>query len=146
MLTLLTYESIGDLNKHLQNCSMLERQERAAIILLLGVVITVITAHMILGSFGKQPFARPFTNNSTDGELVIAAGTIDQLVITQNGGHMNVYTDTVTIFMPAQVAQELTLQKGDVISVYGIVQTYRGKKEIAVSSVNDISVNPENAK
>ncbi len=125
---------------------MLERQERAAIILLLGVVITVITAHMILGSFGKQPFARPFTNNSIDGELVIAAGTIDQLVITQNGGHMNVYTDTVTIFVPAQVAQELTLQKGDVISVYGIVQTYRGKKEIAVSSVNDISVNPENAK
>lgn len=125
---------------------MLERQERAAIILLLGVVITVITAHLFLGSFGKQPFARPFTNNSIDGELVIAAGTIDQLVITQNGGHMNVYTDTVTIFVPAQVAQELTLQKGDVISVYGIVQTYRGKKEIAVSSVNDISVNPENAK
>ena len=125
---------------------MLERQERAAIILLLGVVITVITAHLILGSFGKQPFARPFTNNSTDGELVIAAGTIDQLVITQNGGHMNVYTDTVTIFVPAQVAQELTLQKGDVISVYGIVQTYRGKKEIVVSSVKDISVIPENAR
>jgi len=125
---------------------MLERQERVAIVLLLGVVITVITAHLILGSFGKQPFARPFTNNSTDGELVIAAGTIDQLVITQNGGHMNVYTDTVTIFVPAQVAQELTLQKGDVISVYGIVQTYRGKKEIVVSSVNDISVTAENAK
>jgi DNA/RNA endonuclease YhcR with UshA esterase domain len=122
---------------------MLKRQERVAIVLLLGVVITVITAHLILGSFGKQPFARPFTNNSTDGELVIAAGTIDQLVITQNGGHMNVYTDTVTIFVPAQVAQELTLQKGDVISVYGIVQTYRGKKEIVVSSVNDISVIPK---
>jgi len=125
---------------------MLERQERAAIILLLGVVITVIAAHLILGSFGKQPFARPFTNNSTDGELVIAAGTINQLVITQNGGHMNVYTDTVTIFVPAQVAQNLTLQRGDVISVYGVVQTYRGKKEIVVSSVNDISVVPENAK
>jgi uncharacterized SAM-binding protein YcdF (DUF218 family) len=146
MLTLLTYESIGDLNKHHQNSSMLERQERAAIILLLGVVITVIAAHLILGSFGKQPFARPFTNNSTDGELVIAAGTINQLVITQNGGHMNVYTDTVTIFVPAQVAQNLTLQRGDVISVYGVVQTYRGKKEIVVSSVNDISVVPENAK
>ena len=39
---------------------MLERQERAAIVLLLGVMITVISAHLILGSFGKQPFARPF--------------------------------------------------------------------------------------
>ena len=122
---------------------MLERQERVALILLLGVVITVITAHLILGSFGKHPFARPFSNDSTDGELVITSGTINQLVTTQNGGHMNVSTNTVTIFVPAQVAQGLTLQKGDMISVYGIVQTYRGKKEIVVSSVGDISVAPK---
>jgi uncharacterized SAM-binding protein YcdF (DUF218 family) len=125
---------------------MLERQERAAIVLLLCVMITVISAHLILGSFGKQPFARPFTNNSTDGELVNATATIDQIAITQNGGHMNLYTDSVTIFVPAEVARELTLQRGDMISVYGIVQTYRGKKEIVVSSVNDISVIPENAR
>jgi hypothetical protein len=140
MLTLLTYESVGNLNKYSQNSSMLERQERAAMVLLLGVVIAVIAAHLILGSLGKQPFARSFTNNSMDGELVTAVGTIDHLVITQNGGHMNVYTDSVTIFIPAQVVQELTLRKGDVISVYGIVQTYRGKKEIAVNSAQDISV------
>jgi len=119
---------------------MLERQERAAVFLLLGIVITVIVAHMILSSLGKQPFARPFTNNSMDGELVFASGTIDHLVITQNGGHMNVFIESVTIFIPAQVVQELTLQKGDVISVYGIVQTYRGKKEIVVNSAQDISV------
>jgi DNA/RNA endonuclease YhcR with UshA esterase domain len=142
MLTLLTYEPVGDINNHFQNSSMLERQERAALGLLVGVVITVIVAHLILGSLGKQPFASPFTNDSTDGELVIAAGTIDHLVITQNGGHMNVYTDNFTIFIPSQVVQELTLQKGDVISVYGTVQTYRGKKEILVSSAHDVSVAP----
>ena len=59
---------------------------------------------------------------------------------------MNVYTDIITIFVPAQVAQELTLQKGDTISVYGIVQTYRGKKEIVVNSIKDIVVIPEKAK
>jgi hypothetical protein len=122
---------------------MLERQERAAMVLLLGVVITVIAAHLLLGSFGKQPFARPFTNDSPDGELVAATGMIDRVVITQNGGHMNVYTDVITIFVPAQVAQELTLQKGDTISVYGVVQTYRGKKEIVVNSIQDIVVIPE---
>ena len=142
MLTLLTYEPVGDLNNHFQSSSMLERQERAALGFLLGVLITVIAAHLILGSLGKQPFARPFTNDSTDGELVIAAGTIDRLVITQNGGHMNVYTDSFTIFIPSRVVQELTLQKGDVISVYGVVQTYRGKKEILVSSAQDVSVAP----
>ncbi len=124
---------------------MLERQERAAMVLLLGVVIAVIAAHLILGSLGKQPFARSFTNNSMDGELVTAGGTIDHLVITQNGGHLNVYTDSVTIFIPAQVVRELTLKKGDVISVYGIVQTYRGKKEIVVSDAQDIIVVPVNS-
>jgi len=119
---------------------MLERQERAAMVLLLCVVITVITAHLVLGSFGKQPFARPFTNDSPDGELVVTTGTIDQVVIIQNGGHMNIYTDTITIFAPAPVAQRLILQKGDTISVYGIVQTYRGKKEIVLNSPDDISV------
>lgn len=119
---------------------MLERQERTAMVLLLGIVILVIAAHLTLSMIGKQPFARSFTNNSMDGELVTAGGTIDHLVITQNGGHMNVYTDSVTIFIPAQVFQELTLRKGDVISVYGIVQTYRGKKEIVVSDARDISV------
>lgn len=145
MLTLLTYEPVGNLNTHPQNKGMLGRQERIALILLLGVVIIVVAAHLFLGSLGKQPFAHPFTNTSADGELVIASGTIDQTVITKNGGHMNVYMDAITVFVPAQVAQELSLQKGDAISVYGIVQTYNGKKEIVVSSAKDISVFPVNA-
>ncbi len=121
---------------------MFERQEHVAILLLLGVACTVITAHLILGTLGKQPFARPFTNNSADGELVIVGGTIDQITITKNGGHMNVYLANITIFVPAQIAEELTLQKGDAISVYGVVQTYRGKKEILISSGKDIAVIP----
>jgi hypothetical protein len=140
VLTLLTYESIGNLNEPSQYSTMFERQERVAILLLLGVACAVISAHLLLGTFGKQPFARPFSNNSAEGELVIIGGTIDQIIITKNGGHMNVYLANITIFVPAQIAQELTLKKGDSISVYGVVQTYRGKKEIVVSSGKDISV------
>ena len=49
---------------------MLGRQERNAILLLIGVAVIVIAAHLILTSVGKQPFARPFTNTTADGELV----------------------------------------------------------------------------
>ena len=119
---------------------MFERQERIAILLLVGVACAVIMAHLVLGTLGKQPFARPFTNTSADGELVIMSGTIDHITITKNGGHMNVYLSNVTIFIPAQIAQELTLSKGDSISVYGVVQTYRGEKEIIIRSGKDISV------
>ena len=144
VLTLLTYESIGNLNEPPQYSIMFERQERVAILLLLGVLIVVITAHLVLGTLGKQPFARPFTNNSADGELVIVSGTIDQITITKTGGHMNVYLANITIFVPVQIAQELTLQKGDTVSVYGVVQTYRGKKEIVVSSGKDFDIIPMN--
>lgn len=119
---------------------MFERQERVAVFLLLVVTIAVITAHMFLGTLGKQSFARPFTNTSADGELVIAEGTIDQVTYTQTGGHLNLHVNNITIFVPAQVAAELTLRKGDSISLYGVVQTYRGKKEIVVSSEKDITL------
>jgi DNA/RNA endonuclease YhcR with UshA esterase domain len=117
---------------------MFERQERLAILLLIGVAVAVIAAHLILGSFGKQPFSKPFTNNSADGELVYVEGIIDQVALTKTGGHMTLQIDSLTIFIPAQVARELTLKKGANISVYGIVETYRGKKEIMVNSAEDI--------
>jgi hypothetical protein len=121
---------------------MFERQERVAILLLVGVAIAVIVAHIVLAGLGKQPFARPFTNSSSDGELVVVEGQIDQITLTKSGGHMTASVNNLSIFLPAQVVQEVTLQKGDTISVYGIVQTYRGKKEIVVSAAEDVRIIP----
>ena len=121
---------------------MFERQERVAILVLVGVAIVVIVAHIVLAGLGKQPFARPFTNSSSDGELVFVEGPIDQITLTKSGGHMTLSVNNLSIFLPAQVIQAVSLQKGDRISVYGIVQTYRGKKEIAVSAAEDVRILP----
>jgi uncharacterized SAM-binding protein YcdF (DUF218 family) len=119
---------------------MFERQERVAILLLIGVAIAVIVAHSMLAGLGKQPFARPFTNSSSDGELVFVEGQIDQITLIKNGGHMTVNVNNLSIFLPVQVVQTVSLQKGDRITVYGIVQTYRGKKEIVVNAAEDVRV------
>jgi DNA/RNA endonuclease YhcR with UshA esterase domain len=121
---------------------MFERQERVAILLLIGVAIVVIIAHLVLTSLGKQPFARPFTNSSSDGELVVVEGQIDRITLTNSGEYATVSVNNLSIFLPAQVVQEVSLQKGDRISVYGIVQTYRGKKEIVVSAAEDVRLWP----
>ncbi|MFA5268288.1 MAG: hypothetical protein WC379_09970 [Methanoregula sp.] len=121
---------------------MFERQERVAILLLVSVAIAVIVAHFILAGLGKQPFARSFTNTSADGELVVVEGQIDQITLTKSGGHMTLSVNNLSIFLPAQVGQAVSLQKGDTISVYGIVQTYRGKKEIVVSGAEDVRILP----
>ena len=121
---------------------MFERQERVAILLLVGVAIAVIVGHLVLAGLGKQPFARPFTNSSSDGELVVIEGQIDQIALTKSGGHMTVSVNNLSIFLPAPVVQAVTLQKGDRIAVYGIVQTYRGKKEIVVNAAEDVHILP----
>ncbi len=119
---------------------MFERQERVAILLLVSVALVVIIAHLVLAGLGKQPFARPFTDSSSDGELVVIDGQIDRITLTKSGGHMTVSVNNLSIFMPAQVVREISLQKGDRVSIYGVVQTYRGKKEIVVNAAEDIRV------
>ncbi len=121
---------------------MFEHQERVAVLLLVGVAMAVLMAHFVLAGLGKQPFARPFTTSSPDGELVVVDGQVDQISLTNSGGHMTVRVNNLSIFLPSQVVQKVSLKKGDRISAYGIVQTYRGKKEIVVSAAEDIRILP----
>jgi DNA/RNA endonuclease YhcR with UshA esterase domain len=117
---------------------MLGRQERTALIILISVTAIVIISHLALTAVGKEPFARPFTNITADGELVFLDGTIDQAAITKTGGHVSLRIRNLTVFIPAQVAQGRSFQKGQNISLYGTVAMYRGEKEIIVNSAGDI--------
>jgi len=119
---------------------MLGRQERMAILLLLGVAAVVIAAHGMLTVLGKQPFSQPFTNSSNDGELVFFTGTIEQATLTKNGGHVTLRIRNISVFIPSQAAQGYAFQKGQQVTLYGIVETYRGEKEIVVSSAEDIRI------
>jgi hypothetical protein len=120
------------------NSRMLGRQERVALLLLLGVAVTVIAVHSVLTVLGKQPLAHPLTNTSAEGELVFLEGMVDKVVLTKNGGHVIVSIKNQTVFIPAQVAQGHVFQNGQNLSLYGIVETYRGEKEVVVNSAEDI--------
>jgi DNA/RNA endonuclease YhcR with UshA esterase domain len=117
---------------------MLGYQERTAILLLIGVAAMVIAAHFLLAGVGKEPFAHPLTNTTGDGELVYLEGTIDKASLTKTGGHVILQIRNTTIFVPAQAARDFTFQKGQRISLFGTVETYRGEKEIVVNSAGDI--------
>ena len=67
-------------------------------------------------------------------------GTIDQVTLTRTGGHMTLELDNLTIFVPFQAARDLTVTKRTNVSVYGIVETYHGKREILVNSAEDIQI------
>ncbi|WP_321505216.1 hypothetical protein [uncultured Methanoregula sp.] len=116
---------------------MFERQERLAILLLVGVAIVVISAHFVLTYIGKQPFARPFSETSADGELVYTEGQIDQVTLTKEGDYALIRMGNTTLFTQSRHLRTLGLQKGDLVFVYGIVQTYHGKKELVVNAPED---------
>ena len=121
---------------------MFVHQERTAILLLVGVAFIVIGAHFVLGTLGKHPFASEYSNRSADGELVSAHGTIGEATVTKNGGHLLLKVDNLTVFVPAQVAGSVSYAKGQNVTLYGTVQTYRGEKEILVGASGDISLLP----
>lgn len=119
---------------------MLMRQERIVLLLLLGVAVIVILAHGGLTLLGKQPLARPFTNESLDGELVVLDGTIEQVSLTKTGNHVILVVQNCTVFIPSLAAQGRAFQKGQNLTVYGVVERYRGEKEVVVSSPEDIRI------
>lgn len=140
MLTLLTYEPVGIYTLIIIHLRMLGRQERTALCLLLAVAAVVTAGHGILTLVGKEPFARPFTNTTADGELVFFEGIIDEVTTTRSGGHVNLRIRNTPVFIPAQVARDIPLTRGEKVFLYGIVETYRGEKEIVVNSAGDIRI------
>lgn len=119
---------------------MLTRQERNAFILLAFVTVAVITGFIIIESLGKSTFSTRFTHTSADGTLVRLEGTVDRLVITKNGADLILGVNGTPIFIPASSARGVLLKKGDMVRLYGIVQTYRGEKEIVVQQPGDIQL------
>jgi len=119
---------------------MLLRQERIALTLLVSVAVVVVSAHVVLTLMGKPSFAHPFTDRSAEGELVLIKGTVERATVLENGGHLTLLIRNTTLFIPATAAGNLVVHKGDTIVAYGIVQTYRGKKEVVVSAPEDIRI------
>jgi len=119
---------------------MFMRQERIALLLLVGVAAVVIMANSALNLIGKEPFARPFSENSPDGELVVIEGTVSRVNVIENGGHLSLIVANTTIFVPAPATQGHVIHRNDTIRAFGIVETYRGKKEIVISNPDDLRI------
>jgi hypothetical protein len=119
---------------------MLVRQEKIALTLLFLVSISLIASFLVLDNMGRATFATPFCFDSPEGSLVIHSGIVDSMETTRSGGHLILDVSGVPVFIPERAARDIIVASGDSITLYGIVQTYRGEKEILVEYGDDISV------
>jgi DNA/RNA endonuclease YhcR with UshA esterase domain len=117
----------------------MERQEKQAIILLILVILMVSGTHMILSILGNDPFAAQYSPDVAEGRMVRLEGTVEKITTTQEGGHLILQIQGVQVFIPASAVGQHTIVSGAQIRVYGVVQTYRGEREVVVSRPSDIA-------
>jgi hypothetical protein len=119
---------------------MLERQEKTALAVLVCVVGIVLAAHLLFDAAGRSFFAAPYSEEVPDGSLVVLDGRIEAITETSSGGHLILTVNGTPVFLPQNVAAGLELRKDENVTLYGVVQTYRGKREVVVSSAADLRV------
>jgi len=119
---------------------MFERQERWALALLVCVVVVVLAVHLLFDIGGRSLVAKPYSPEVPDGALVLLEGKIESITKTSTGGHLILTVSGTRVFLPSNVAAGLDLQENESVVLYGIVQTYRGEREVVVNAAGDLEV------
>jgi DNA/RNA endonuclease YhcR with UshA esterase domain len=119
---------------------MLERQEKTALFILVCVVVVILAAHLLFDAYARPLVATPYSVEVPDGVLFIMEGNIEEIKKTASGGHLILTVNGTTVFLPENVAATLDLHENESVTLYGIAQTYRGKREVVVNSPGDIKV------
>ena len=117
---------------------MLERQERTALGLLITVLVILSAGHLILTALGNAPFAAPYSEGSREGDLVVITGVVEGITPTSSGGHLLLSVNGTRVFIPSPASREVSLQVNETVRIYGIVQVFQGKKEVAVRDARDV--------
>jgi len=117
---------------------VLEQQERTALFLLTTVLAILFAGHLILTALGNAPFAAPYSDGSREGDLVVVTGVVEGITPTSTGGHLLLTVNGIRVFIPSPASRDIGLQVNETVRIYGIVQVYQGKKEVAVRDARDV--------
>lgn len=117
---------------------ILVRQEKIAILILVIVLGVVLASAGILELTGKGIFSKPYGPDSIDGELVHHEGIVEESSVTATGGHRILVVSGVRVFVPSSCVGDGFPDLGQTVSLYGVVQTYRGEREILIRDPSDI--------
>ena len=117
---------------------VLEQQERTALILLVMVLAVLSAGHLILTALGNGPFAAPYGEEAREGDLVVVTGAVEEITRTSTGGHLLISVNSTRVFIPSPASREVSLRLNETVRIYGIVQIYQGKKEVAVRDARDV--------
>lgn len=116
---------------------MFEKEEKIAFGLLIAVISVIGATVFILNLVGTDSLATPYSPTIAEGTLVKYEGHIEKITETKSGDHMILTLRGVQVYLPAG---DTILNVGDIISVIGTVQNYKGKREILVKQFSDVKI------
>lgn len=131
----------------------MEKEEKVMVLLLFMTLTSLMAAYLCFGSeltagqeTGKE--VKTYTPESAEGEKVFIQAEVLSKQLTYKGGHLLLQVDcnseVLSVFIPKTAGAEafnVSIKKGDYISVTGTVSEYEGKKEIKVERKEDVLLN-----
>lgn len=131
----------------------MEKEEKVVVVLLFMTLSSLLTAYLCFGSelagAGQASGGKvaQYTHESAAGERVSLEAEVLSKGFTYKGEHLILQVDCnseiLNIFVPKTAGAEalnMSIQKGDLISVTGTISDYKGKKEINVDRKEDITL------
>lgn len=111
--------------------------EKKAGIRIVGSLLVILIFHLTIQGVGPSFFSYPYDPALPDGNLVVYSGTIDDIRATWSGGHTIIIFSDVKVFIPGAIDPP-PLSIGDRITVYGLLSTYDGEREIIIQKGSDL--------
>lgn len=135
----------------------MEKEEKVMVLLLFMTLSSLMTAYLCFGSeladAGQKTGgeARQYTRESSSGDKVFLEAEVLSKRFTYTGEHLLLQVDcdseVLSVFIPKTAGAEalnMSIRKGDFISLTGTVSEYEGKREIKVERKEDILLDNHN--
>jgi DNA/RNA endonuclease YhcR with UshA esterase domain len=129
----------------------MEKEEKVVVVLIIMALSSLSTAYVFFGSElaeagqNSGEAAHQYTHESEVGEKVTLDAEVLSKRFTYTGGHLLLEVDfdseVLSVFIQKTAGAEAlnsSIEKGDFISVTGIISEYEGKKELKVEKKEDI--------
>ena len=125
---------------------MLVHQERLGLLILAGVICACMLSGILLDDH-RDLFYTPYHPTLADGTAVTITAIVHTIQTTSTGNHLIITLEDennnnipLQLFIPNSVAHQIRISSGDKIIAYGTLTTYKNEREIAISSIRDLSL------
>ncbi|MEM2924435.1 MAG: OB-fold nucleic acid binding domain-containing protein [Methanocellales archaeon] len=121
---------------------MLQKEERIIVLLLIISLASLSLFYLLPAAKGEAP---EYSNSSRVGQRVSATGVVIAKQPTKTGENLiielNSNSTNIKLYIPKSAgAKELAkrIKIGDRIRAYGLVQEYKGEREVVISSADEV--------